>query len=325
MSRQERVAHVRQPHRVHQHLVRLDAARICRIFAIAPAQNVGRQHLLIATQRRVIRHFRRPDIDELHNPVGSRSRSSKPPGVRTAVRPPAAAPATARSHKPTRRDGTPRSVGHRRATDPRLNQATSRPVSVAARYGTAFAGSDTYSSYFDLRCRRRLKSQLAVRQQIQRTRGCLTAGFAGARPTVVAMPGVGTGLINQHTRRVRLRAVLQVVVEEGLHDGSAEPARGIAVEENRADAAPFAAPLAVIPGSQYQVHPLTVRITAARERHTVPGRRTCLPGRTDRTQSASALWAGPSPGSCRPPVPARSCRTQDAPKLTPEPQLIQST
>ena len=70
---------------------------------------------------------------------------------------------------------------------------------------------------------------------------------------IVPVPLIGAGLIGEHARRVGLRGVLQVVVEERLHHRAAKPARGVAFELDHADAPPFPPTLAVIPGTEHEV------------------------------------------------------------------------
>ena len=103
---------------------------------------------------------------------------------------------------------------------------------------------------------------------------------ARSRPTVISLPVVGAGLVNQHARRVRLRPVLQVVVEERLHDVAAEGQRrsrpGIESARSRG--------LHDVPGRDS-----TARARGARARRadrwppaprTAPVRRRCPPDRT---------------------------------------------
>src|SRR6266404_7870438 len=77
---------------------------------------------------------------------------------------------------------------------------------------------------------------------------------ACARPGIVATPLVGTRFVHQHTRRVGLRRVLQVMVEEGLHHGPPKPGRRVALEMNFADTPSFAPRLAVVPGSKNEMN-----------------------------------------------------------------------
>src|SRR6202021_239875 len=55
-------------------------------------------------------------------------------------------------------------------------------------------------------------------------------------------------------------AILEVIVEEWLHDRAAKPGGGVAFEQDRADAASLAPPLTVGPRTQYQVDHAAVRI-----------------------------------------------------------------
>src|ERR1051326_1167206 len=69
MAWQEGMADVGQANPIRQNFVRLDRRRLCRVLAITTAQNVRRQHLLIAAQFGMLRHFVRPDVDYLYHPV----------------------------------------------------------------------------------------------------------------------------------------------------------------------------------------------------------------------------------------------------------------
>src|SRR5262249_9649600 len=105
----------------------------------------------------------------------------------------------------------------------------------------------------------------------QRPRLCGASRRTGARPAVIPMPPVGARLISQHMRRIGPWTVLQIVVEEWLHDRPAKPGRRVPFKLNRpvtptlaATLAmvprPLAPPLAMVPGPQDEVDPLPAGI-----------------------------------------------------------------
>ena len=76
------------------------------------------------------------------------------------------------------------------------------------------------------------------------------------------MPLVCARFVHQHAGCIRLRRILQVIVEERLHHRPPEPGRGVAFEMNLADTAAFAPCLTVVPGSQNQMHHFARRVLA---------------------------------------------------------------
>src|SRR6266404_2191171 len=76
------------------------------------------------------------------------------------------------------------------------------------------------------------------------------------------MPLVGARFVNQNAGSVGIRRVLEVIVEKRLHNGAPEPAGRIAFEMNLADTAAFPPRLAMVPGSQDEMHRLTRGVLA---------------------------------------------------------------
>ena len=70
VPRQEHVAHIGQPESVGQDLPRLDRLRVCRVQPVTATEDVGREHLLIAAEFRVVGNFIGPDVDDLYHPIG---------------------------------------------------------------------------------------------------------------------------------------------------------------------------------------------------------------------------------------------------------------
>src|SRR2546423_13248768 len=88
MSWKERMAHIGQPESVGRSLAGLDWFRLCGIVPVATSQDVGGEHLLIATEFRLVGNLVGPDIDDLHCPVSVASAGGgKQPCDRFAGRP----------------------------------------------------------------------------------------------------------------------------------------------------------------------------------------------------------------------------------------------
>ena len=95
-----------------------------------------------------------------------------------------------------------------------------------------------------------LKAEPIAGKQIKAARAFGAAFGAGAWPIIVALPLINAGFICQHPGSVGLRPVLEVIIEERLHDVAPEPRGGIAFELNFTNAAAFAARLAVVPWAE---------------------------------------------------------------------------
>src|SRR5262249_51373328 len=97
-------------------------------------------------------------------------------------------------------------------------------------------------------------------KQVQIPRTLRTSFRAGEGPRSITTPLVCARFVSQHPGRGGLWSVFQVMIEQGLHDGAPEPGRGVALKNNFADAASFAAGLVVVPGTQHQMEHLALGV-----------------------------------------------------------------
>ena len=209
------------------------------ILAIPATEDVRRQHLLVAAERWIFRDFVGPDVDQLDDPVRiAAARRGEEPGDRL--------PRDAQRGR-ERFGLVDEHVGARGGVALVVHQPFA-PGGIrgvvrerrALAIGHRFRGVGDVFTEGLRRGLRPVEAEPAARQQVQFARPCAAALGAGSRPAIVALPGIGAGLIGQHARGVGPWAALQVMVEERLHHVAAEPPGGVAVEADGAEAAALA-------------------------------------------------------------------------------------
>ena len=261
MPRAEDVVRVGQGEAVGERLVGDEGPGRFQALPVAAAEDVGRDHELVAAHRRLGRHLVGVDVDELHDPVGVRpAGGGDEVGDRLAADLQGLGQHVGHEGHHVRAAGSltlvvdePLGPGPAVVVADRLDRTRAEGHGLGGRGHVLLEGSVV-----------RLRSgeaQLEPGAEVERRRSDRAAARAAGRPRGQAPPGVGPGLVGGDRSQVgRGRAVPEVLVEERAQDLLAEVEGGVASESQRAERAAVPDLLAVIPRAHDQEHLVVGRV-----------------------------------------------------------------